>query len=122
LRKKPQTSVGALSEKWHKILIQKVVFYKNLAEAEQERFGGDVMHFLASVKIIGVLTEIDIIDKLLIASSAVIPVFGFSVWNYTFLDVVIVRLSSLDSDFNIWHSGRFAVKCGKHQNYLMSLI
>jgi Mlc titration factor MtfA (ptsG expression regulator) len=46
-------------------------------------------------------TEVDITDKLLVASSAAIPVFGFPNWDYTFLDEVLLYPGSFDRGYEI---------------------
>lgn len=84
---------------WRAILDQKVLFYHNLSPEEKKRFERDISRFLKKVKITGVQTTIDITDKLLVASSAAIPVFGFPDWDYTFLDEVLVYPGSFNSKF-----------------------
>lgn len=86
---------------WRSILDQKVLFYHNLDAEEKLRFEKDVLRFLANVRITGVQTDIDITDKLLVASSAAIPVFGFPEWDYTFLDEVLLYPGSFDSSYAI---------------------
>lgn len=56
---------------------------------------------MSNVKINGVNTQIDITDRLLVASSAAIPVFGFPEWNYTFLDEVLLYPASFDRGYEI---------------------
>jgi Mlc titration factor MtfA (ptsG expression regulator) len=84
---------------WRNILDLRVVFYHNLVAADKVRFEHDVMRFIANVRITGVKTDIDITDKLLVASSAVIPVFGFPEWDYTFLDEVLLYPGSFDRHY-----------------------
>lgn len=86
---------------WRAILDQKVLFYHNLIPSEQKRFETDVSRFLKKVRITGVHTSVDITDKLLVASSAVIPVFGFPDWDYRFLDEVLLYPGSFDSNYQI---------------------
>lgn len=86
---------------WRSILDQKVLFYHNLDAEGKLRFEKDVLRFLANVRITGVQTDIDITDKLLVASSAAIPVFGFPEWDYTFLDEVLLYPGSFDSSYAI---------------------
>jgi len=74
---------------WHKILLQKVRFYKRLDVNEQQRFQNRMMQFLSEVYI----------DTVVIASSAVIPVFGFKEWHYTTLSSVILYPDSFNEDF-----------------------
>ena len=87
--------------KWKVILNEKVLFYRNLDEQGKDRYESDVSNFLAEVAITGVQTEVKIEDRLLVASSAVIPLFGFPAWNYRHLDEVILYPSSFDRHFNI---------------------
>ena len=86
---------------WKSILEQKVLFYHSLTPADKSRFEHDISRFIKNVKITGVNTEIDITDKLLVASSAAIPVFGFPNWDYTFLDEVLLYPGSFDRDYTI---------------------
>ena len=86
---------------WRSILDQKVLFYHNLSSEEKLRFERDISRFLKKVRITGVNTEVDITDKLLVASSAAIPVFGFPDWDYTFLDEVLLYPGSFDRNFRI---------------------
>jgi MtfA peptidase len=89
------------SPSWRLILDQRVLFYHNLNREEKVRFERDVSRFIKKVRITGVNTEIDITDKLLVASSAAIPVFGFPDWDYTFLNEVLLYPGSFDRNFNI---------------------
>ncbi len=86
---------------WKHILNEKVPFYYNLDEPDKKRFEQDIMRFIANVRITGIRTDVDITDKLLVASSAAIPVFGFPDWDYTFLDEVLLYPGSFDSKYTI---------------------
>ena len=75
---------------WRKILVQKVAFYNALSAAERKQFEFRIQEFLLNHKVTGVKTDIDITDRLLVASSALIPVFAFANWHYTnFFEVLI---------------------------------
>lgn len=100
-RKKVKKTVHHFPDTWRKILDEKVLFYHNLNAQEKLRFEADIERFLTNVRITGVHTEIDITDKLLVASSAAIPVFGFPDWNYTFLHEVLLYPNSFDRSYNI---------------------
>lgn len=99
-RKKRRTG-AEFPNSWKHILEEKVVFYYNLPTDGKKRFEDDVIRFIRNVRITGVKTEVDITDKLLVASSAVIPVFGFPEWDYTFLDEVLLYPGSFDSNYNM---------------------
>ncbi len=100
-QRKHKKNTGLFPASWKKILDQKVVFYHNLSPEEKNRFEQDVGRFFNNVRITGINTEIDITDKLLVASSAIIPVFGFPDWDYTFLDEVLLYPDSFDSKYTI---------------------
>lgn len=105
--KKSNVEVKTFPNSWHQILAENVIYYKNLVPDDQTKFAKDVMRFLARVRITGVQTEVSMEDKLLVASSAVIPVFGFPDWEYTFLDEVILYPTSFDRDFIIGSKKEF---------------
>lgn len=88
-------------EKWKSILNQQILFYQNLDESGKKRFESDIFQFLNAVSISGVQTEVTLEDRLLVASSAVIPLFGFPAWTYTHLDEVILYPASFDRNFNM---------------------
>ncbi|HTF18476.1 MAG TPA: zinc-dependent peptidase [Chryseolinea sp.] len=87
--------------KWRAVLHQKVPFYQQLDQSEKERFEKGIIRFLTRVRITGVMVEVDITDKLLVASSAVIPVFGFPDWHYSFLSEVLLYPGSFDQQYEI---------------------
>ncbi|WP_221409030.1 zinc-dependent peptidase [Reichenbachiella versicolor] len=87
--------------KWITILNARVTFYQNLSDDKKVQFESDVKNFLAHIKITGVQTNVDLEDRLLVASSAVIPLFGYPAWTYTHLDEVILYPDSFDRNFKI---------------------
>jgi MtfA peptidase len=99
--KKKKHEVIEFPPSWRSILDRKVLFYHNLLPEDKKRFEKDVSRFLKKVRVTGVNTEVDITDKLLVASSAAIPVFGFPDWDYTFLDEVLLYPGSFDSNYEI---------------------
>ncbi len=89
------------------ILHERVRFYRALDQAGQHRFLEDVGNFLGTIDIVGVSVEVTLEDRLLIASSAVIPLFGFPRWHYHYLDEVILYPSSFDREFNFHNPKEF---------------
>ncbi|MFY0592045.1 zinc-dependent peptidase [Roseivirga sp.] len=85
---------------WHGILVQRVRFFRELNEVGQQDFLEQVGRFLRNVPVNGVQVEITIADRLLVAASAVIPLFGFKGWEYGYLDEVIIYPSAFDQNFN----------------------
>ena len=75
---------------WRKILSEQVAFYLALTEPEKARFEQQVQTFLARTHITGIQTEVDDTTRLLVASSALIPVWGFPDWQYANLGEVLI--------------------------------
>ena len=84
---------------WHNILIKEVEFYRLLTTQEQHRFQKRIMQFLSEVYLDSVNLEITELDTILVASSAVIPVFAFKDWHYTTLSGVILYPDNFNEDF-----------------------
>src|SRR6266498_4242791 len=99
-----------LPENYRELLHDYVAFYRSLNDADKLRFEEKIKYFLSYVKIYGVSTEVDDLDKLLVASSAVIPIFGFDNWHYYNLRYVLIyedafnedSFSTTDIERNIW--------------------
>ena len=84
------------------ILATHIAFYRNLDEAGKIRFQNKVKELLGYVKIHGVKTEVTDLDRLLIASSGVIPIFGFPEWKYYNLrDILLYPGAFNEIDFSI---------------------
>ncbi len=87
-------------EEWRKILEKRVLYYRNLEPERKKEFEERVKRFLAEKKIIGVDTEVTDTDKLLVAASAIIPVFNFPYFNYPNVREVLLYPGSFDEKFN----------------------
>lgn len=83
------------------ILNSRVAFYQALNDAEKQRFRQLVQVFLDEVRITGVRTQIDETTRILVAASAVIPIFGFHDWDYHRLSEVLVYPTTFDQDYKI---------------------
>ena len=75
---------------YKKILSDKVNFYTNLDAIGQKQFESRVHEFLLNHRITGVECDVSITDNLLVAASAIIPVFKFPEWRYTNLYDVLL--------------------------------
>lgn len=82
-----------------KILNREVLFYQNLDTVGKSRFMRLVIAFLEETRIEGVGTEITDLDRMLIASSAVIPIFGFPDWKYKNLSNIVLYPDTFNTDF-----------------------
>ncbi len=78
------------SDEWRMMLKDNVMFYNDLNQKEKKRFEKKILHFLLDYEIKSVDTELLDLDRLLIASSGIIPVFGFADWDYIYLETIIV--------------------------------
>lgn len=78
-------------EAWHAYLLQEVKFYQELSADDQIRFQNKVKKFFNDTAITGV-KDLEVTDelKLLVAASAIIPVFLFDGWEYVNLSEVII--------------------------------
>lgn len=87
-----------LPENYRELLRVNVSYYRKLNEKNKIRFEEKIKEFLSYVRIDGVGTIVVEIDKLLVASSAVIPVFGFEKWKYYNLDNVLLYPDSFNKE------------------------
>lgn len=71
-----------LPDGYKDLLTQHVWFYRALDEAGKIRFENKLKEFLGYIRITGVDTQVEDLDTLLVASSAIIPIFGFPEWRY----------------------------------------
>lgn len=84
----------------YKILLQQnVSFYNKLDEADKILFEQRVQHFLSSIRITGVGTDVEDIDRVLIGASAIIPIFGFPEWEYSNLHEVLLYPETFNEQF-----------------------
>jgi MtfA peptidase len=81
------------------ILQDQVPFYQQLNESRQAEFEVRAAHFLTQVKITGVKTIVEDVDRVLIAASAIIPIFNFPGWEYPNLNEVLLYPDSFDHEF-----------------------
>lgn len=94
--KKPQT---AFPKEWRSILFKEVNYYTSLTPIKRKLFEFKVHEFLENCKVTGVDTSINDTDKLLVASSAIIPIFNFPNWQYPNIDEVLIYPSSFNEKF-----------------------
>ncbi|MEZ4956323.1 MAG: zinc-dependent peptidase [Saprospiraceae bacterium] len=94
--KKPSSK---FPNRWKTILNKWVSFYTHLNKEEKELFEYKVQEFLLNCEITGIETNVDETDKLLIAASAIIPIFAFPEWKYKNLDEVLLYPGSFNLDF-----------------------
>ncbi|CCH01691.1 hypothetical protein FAES_3684 [Fibrella aestuarina BUZ 2] len=81
------------------LLAENVPYYATLPADRQAVFADRVSLFLAEVQVEGVDTDVDDIDRVLVASSAVIPMFAFDDWQYPNLTTVVLYESTFNEAY-----------------------
>lgn len=82
-----------------KLLSEEVNFYIELNEEDKSSFENRMQNFLSRVKITGIGTEVEDRDKVLIAASAIIPIFGFPDWEYMNLNEILLYPDAFNEQF-----------------------
>ena len=95
--KKPKKKV-VLPENFKELLSQHITFYNRLKEKDKKRYEEKIKEFLGYVRIDGIDTDVNEIDRLLVAASAVIPIFGFKKWIYYNLRNVLLYPGSFNKE------------------------
>ena len=98
-RKKKAAPAESPGINYDELLDTNVSFYHNLDLNEKNRFEKRMREFFSEVRIEGVGTDVTDLDRVLIAASAVIPIFGFPGWRYQNLTNVILYPDTFDGEF-----------------------
>jgi Mlc titration factor MtfA (ptsG expression regulator) len=88
-----------LNPAYRPLLDGHVDYYHNLDTTARKRFEAQVNRFLQNTNIEGVGTDITDLDRVLIASSAIIPIFGLGDWQYNNLTNVILYPDAFDEEY-----------------------
>ncbi|MGV9012790.1 MAG: zinc-dependent peptidase [Flavobacteriales bacterium] len=102
-------------EEWRKFLLERVAFYSELVPQARAVFEQRVQLFLAEKRIQGIDTDIDDAVRLMVASSAIIPVFAFPGYAYPHVTEVLIYPNSFDSNFQ---TQRF----DGHKEYISGMV
>lgn len=86
---------------WRKILATKVNYYQALDKDAQGLFEYKVQEFLANCTITGIEVEVSDQDRVLVAASAVIPIFAFPEFKYRNLQEVLLYPRNFNEDFQV---------------------
>lgn len=107
-RKKLPSKTGSdsLPGTYRKLLEENVSFYQKLPEDEKKIFEDRVHHFLSGIRITGVKTEIEDLDRVLIGASAIIPIFRFPHWEYVNIDEILLYPETFNEEFEIEGNNR----------------
>ncbi len=80
--------------------MQEVAFYNSLTEEEKKKFEYKVQEFLLNCRITGIDTIVEETDRVLIASSAIIPIFAFDAWRYDNIREVLLYPAMFNENFD----------------------
>jgi hypothetical protein len=83
---------------WHEPLLKQVSFYQKLNEKEQKIFRQRMAAFLEETYVDSVGFALEELDKILVAASAIIPVFKFKEWRYNNLTGVVIYPDNFNED------------------------
>lgn len=98
--KKRKTGASNLSPSFKELLNQEITFYQNLDGSERRRFETAINNFINRVTIEFIGIETNDKDKLLVAASAIIPIFGFGDWHYPNLTNVLIYPDTFNDKFD----------------------
>jgi len=93
-------------QEWIDILNERVRYFRELSPELKAVFAKRVQGFLSEITINGAKTTVSLTDKLLIAASAQIPLFGFPDWHYPNIDEVVLYGANFSRDFDPESSDR----------------
>jgi Mlc titration factor MtfA (ptsG expression regulator) len=122
MKKKPRVAMPVLQNDWRRILDEHVEFYKLLDPENKSAFENRLQHFLGTVKITGVKTNVEDLDRILVAASAIIPIFRFPEWEYINLREVLLYPDAFNEEFAHEGGGRDTlgvVGTGPYQNVMI---
>ena len=88
--KKPRSKSSLFPEHGAAILLSHVSFYRNLPDNLKLIFQKKIEEFFRYINIEGVKIQVSDMDRILVAASAIIPVFYFDNWKYNNLSTVLL--------------------------------
>ncbi len=97
--KRKKTIPDAFPATYRNTLEEYVHYYKVLSPEDKTRFEASMLHFLSTIAIEGVKTEVTDEDRVFIAASAVIPIFAFPEWKYKNLTAVLLYPDTFDETY-----------------------
>lgn len=121
-RKASGQTFHSISTEDQSLLGEHVPFYAELSDEKKKEFEARMQHFLATTTITGVKTAVEQLDRLLIAASAIIPIFGFKDWEYVNLNEVLLYPDAFNETFDQEGAGRNTlgvIGTGPYQNIMI---
>jgi Mlc titration factor MtfA (ptsG expression regulator) len=105
-RKKKHIAACALPPDTGKLLEDNVAFYSQLSVADKKVFEERVRDFLANTAVSGVAVTVTDLDRLLVAASAIIPIFSFPGWRYNNITEVLLYKDAFSKEYKMDGAGR----------------
>ncbi|HYW79153.1 MAG TPA: zinc-dependent peptidase [Thermoguttaceae bacterium] len=84
---------------WDTVLRSRVTYFNALNETQKDRFRQLVKIFLDETRITGIRTDVDETTRVLVAASAIIPIFNFDQWEYSRLGEVLIYPGNFDANY-----------------------
>ncbi len=94
---------------WERVLQREVPFFQTLVESEQDRFREEVSIFLSEKRITGIKTSVDDTVRVLVAASAIIPIFGFPGWEWDQISEILIYPTTFNEQYEIGPVGKHDV-------------
>ena len=90
---------------WESVLQREVPFFQTLDESEKDCFREEVRIFLSEKRITGIKTSVDDTVRVLVAASAIIPIFGFPGWEWDQISEVLIYPTTFNEQYEIGRVG-----------------
>ena len=81
------------------LLLEHIVFYRNLDDEQKIVFETRIKDFLSHVSITGVGTTVEDLDRILIASGAIIVIFAFPDWRYNNISEILLYKDAFNDSY-----------------------
>lgn len=99
-KKQLKNTVRFLSQEQRTILANRVNYYQKLTKKQQQLFEDRMVAFLNEVQIVPYGCTLEVSDTILIAASAIIPVFGFKNWKYYNLKTIYLFPDAFNTELH----------------------
>jgi Mlc titration factor MtfA (ptsG expression regulator) len=87
------------ADKEKEILQQHVLFYQQLNNDGKINLEKRIRAFLQKVRVTGVETDVEDIDRVFVAAAAIIPIFAFKDWEYRNIHEVLIYPNSFNENY-----------------------
>jgi len=99
-RKKQQALSYQLPKDAEALLLANVPFYNDLDDTDKQIFKDRIRDFLAHTTIRGVDTDVEDLDRILIASGAIMLIFSFPDWKYNNIAEVLLYKGAFNKEYS----------------------